>query len=71
LPRLAAIPRGDNALRFFAADGQGEEPSQKQRVDLWLPVIPVKVDLRMAAGDTGVQFSVAMSNLMLWRRCAD
>jgi hypothetical protein len=51
LPRLAAIPRGDNALRFFVADGQGEEPSQKQRMDLWLPVIPVKVDLKTAAGD--------------------
>jgi hypothetical protein len=44
----------DTAIDFApgAAEGKGEEPSRRQRVGPWVPVIPLKVGPHVAGGDS-------------------
>jgi len=44
----------DTAIDFApgAPEGKGEEPSRRQRVGPWAPVIPLKVGPHVAGGDT-------------------
>jgi hypothetical protein len=43
----------DTAIDFApgAPEGKGEEPSRRQRVGPWAPVIPLKVGPHVAGGD--------------------
>ena len=44
----------DTAIDFApgAPEGKGEEPSRRQRVGPWAPVIPLKVGPHVAGGDS-------------------
>lgn len=47
------------ALRVLGADGLGEEPSKRHRVDLWISVMSVELDHLVVGGDSGAIASTA------------